>query len=114
MTVDLQAVRVIDLIEAGLISKSEKLHGYHGQGHIEARIKKDGTIICGETTSSSPSVAAGRAITSKFGNRSPGRNYLSVNGWLFWQVIRPNGEAKTLADLRNEFFEAQQRIPDKI
>ena len=109
MTADIQSVRVADLIEAGLLPRTAKLHGYHGQLHIEATLKSDGTFICGSTASSSPSVAAGQAITAKSGQKSPGRNYLSINGWLFWQVIGRDGKARTLADLRRELFEARQR-----
>jgi hypothetical protein len=108
MTANIQLVRIVDLIEAGLLPRTAKLHGYYGPHRIAATLKDDGTFTCGSTVSSSPSVAAGRAITTKFGQRSPGRSYYSVNGWLFWKVTGRDGKTRTLADLRKEFFEAQQ------
>ena len=111
---DIQSIRIVDLIEAALLSRTAKLHGYHGQLHIEATLKSDGTFMCGATVSSSPSVAAGQAITAKSGQTSPGRSYLSINGWLFWQVIGRDGTARTLADLRRELFETRQRAAGGI
>jgi hypothetical protein len=104
---DIQSIRIVDLLEAGLLPRSAKLHGHFRQHRIEATLNHDGTFVCGSTVSSSPSVAAGKAITSKLGIKAPERSYWSINGWHFWQVIGRDGEAKTLADLRRKFFEAQ-------
>jgi hypothetical protein len=109
VTADIQIIRVVDLIEAGLLSRAAKLHGYHGQDRLEATVKGDGTIIYGTKIYSSPSVAAGEAITSKSGKTAPGRNYFSVNGWRFWQVTDRSGATKSLADLRLELFETRGR-----
>ena len=97
-----------------VVPRMTKLHGYHRQLHIEATLRSDGTFVCGEIVSASPSVAAGQAITAKSGQKSPGRNYLSINGWLFWQVTCRDGKARTLADLRRELFEARQRASGKV
>jgi hypothetical protein len=109
MSGDLQSVRITDLIAAGLLPRMAELHGYYGQLHVKATLKSDGTFMCGSTISLSPSVAAGQAITAKSGQTSPGRSYLSINGWLFWRVIGRDGTARTLADLRRELFETRQR-----
>jgi hypothetical protein len=61
-------------------------------------------------TYSSPSIAAGRAITTELGISSSGRGYLSINGWKFWQVICPDGKTRTLADIRNTFFPADLQL----
>jgi Restriction Enzyme Adenine Methylase Associated len=106
VTADIQTIRVVDLIEASLVSRSEKLHGHYRQYRFEARLKPDGTLICGTKKYASPSVAAGEAITSRLGQTTPGRNYLAVNGWRFWRVTGRNGETKTLADLRRELLKA--------
>jgi len=103
-TDDILSVRIVDLIKAGLLSPSVELYGYYEQQRIVARLKSDGSFVCGSTVSASPSVAAGQAITSKWGRKSPGRNYWSINGWEFWQITRRDGEAKTLADLRREYL----------
>ena len=47
MTADIQSVRITDLIEAGLLPRTAQLHGYHGQLHIEATLKSDGTFMPG-------------------------------------------------------------------
>jgi hypothetical protein len=81
MTADIQAIRIVDLIEAGLVSRSERLHGFHGQDRFEARVKRDGTIICGTKVYASPSVAAGEAITSRSGKQHRGGIiFLSTGG----------------------------------
>jgi hypothetical protein len=109
MSDDFLSVRILDLIEAGLLSPLEKLHGNHGDAYYEARLKRDGTFICGSISSSSPSVAAGQAITARSGQRSPSRSYWSINGWKFWHVSDGGRAGKTLADLPREFLEAQQK-----
>ena len=55
-------------------------------------------------TYSSPSVAAGRAITTEIGTSSIGRGYLSINGWKFWQVPCPDGKTRTLAEIRDQLL----------
>jgi hypothetical protein len=104
MTGGPRLVKVVDLIEAGLLPRPAKLHGQYREHRIEATLESDGTFVCGSITSSSPSVAAGHGITSKNGQKSLGRNYWSINGWLFWRVSGLNGESKTLDDLRREFL----------
>jgi hypothetical protein len=109
MTVSVYMIRVADLMDAGLVSRAEELHGYNGRDRFEARLESDGTIICGTKIYTSLSVAAGEAITARSGKAAPGRNYFSVNGWKFWHVVGRNGETKTLAELRLELFEARSR-----
>jgi hypothetical protein len=107
MTRDILSVRIVDLLEAGLLRPPVTLYGYYEQQRIVATLRGDGTFVCGSTISSSPSVAAGLAITSKWGRRTPGRNYWSINGWQFWQVSSRDGETVTLADLRREYLAAR-------
>jgi hypothetical protein len=111
---DIQTVRIADLIDAGVISPQTKIRGVHGSTVIEATIKKDGTLVCRAMSYSSPSVAAGQSITAISGRKSPGRNYLSINGWTFWKVAGHVGSEKTLADLRREFFDSQQPLALKV
>jgi Restriction Enzyme Adenine Methylase Associated len=109
MSDDFLSVRILDLIEAGLLSPSDKLHGNHGETYYEARLESDGTFICGSITSSSPSVAAGQAITARSGQKSPSRSYWSINGWKFWHVSDGDRAGKTLADVRREFLETRPK-----
>lgn len=98
-------LRVVDLIEAGLLKKYAAIHGLYGDLLVEGVVLPDGTIKSYDIISASPSVAAGQAITALTGRRSPGRNYLSVNGWLFWHTKVNDGATKTLADLRRQLTE---------
>lgn len=99
--------RVADLIDRGLISAPARIFGYHSGRRIEARLAPDGTISYRGQKYASPSVAAGRAITAATGFSSPGRAYLSINGWLFWHVTGAAGKPRTLAEIRNEIFETR-------
>jgi hypothetical protein len=93
---------VSDLIDHGLISAPTTVFGIHSGKRIEARLTSDGTFVHRRKVHSSPSVAAGRAITAELGASSGGRGYLSINGWKFWQVVCADGETRTLADIREQ------------
>jgi hypothetical protein len=60
---DIQSVRIVDLIEAGLLPRSARLRGNYGEHSLEATLRRDGTFVCGSTISSSPSVAADSRAT---------------------------------------------------
>jgi Restriction Enzyme Adenine Methylase Associated len=93
---------VKDLIEAGLITAPTRVFGIHSAKRIEATLAADGTFSYRGNGYNSPSVAAGRAITTETAISTPGRNYLSINGWKFWQVTYPDGKPRTLAEIRDQ------------
>jgi len=95
---------VTDLIDHGLISVPTTVFGIHSGRRIEARLTPEGTFVYRANTYSSPSVAAGRAITTEKGISSSRRGYLSINGWKFWRVICPDGKIRTLADIRDQLL----------
>jgi hypothetical protein len=95
---------VTDLIDHGLISPPITVFGTHSGKRVEALLTPDGTFIHRDNIYSSPSVAAGRAITAEVGVSSIGRKYLSVNGWKFWQMVCPDGKTRTLSDLREKLL----------
>jgi hypothetical protein len=95
---------VTDLIDHGLITAPTTVFGVHSGKRIQARLTRDGTFVHRRNTYSSPSVAAGRAITAELGASSSGRGYLSINGWKFWQVVCADGETRTLADIREQLL----------
>ena len=95
---------VTDLIDHGLISAPAKVFGTHSGKGIEALLTPDGKFVHRGNIYSSPSVAAGQAVTAEVGVLSAGRNYLSVNGWKFWQVICPDGRSRSLAELREQLL----------
>jgi hypothetical protein len=97
-------IMVTDLIDHGLISAPITVFGTHSGKRIEARLTSDGTFVHRGNTYSSPSVAAGRAITADIGTSSIGRGYLSINGWKFWQVVCPDGKIRTLAEIRDQLL----------
>jgi Restriction Enzyme Adenine Methylase Associated len=96
---------VMDLIDHGFISPPTTVFGTYGGSRIEAILTPGGIFVHHGNEDSSPSVAAGRAITAETGVTSTGRNYFSVNGWKFWQVIGSDGESSSLADLRKRLLE---------
>jgi hypothetical protein len=98
----LQQLQVRDLIDRGLIRAPVSAFGVHSGKRIEARIDAQGTFAYRGETYASPSVAAGRAITHETGIATPGRAYLSVNGWKFWQISCPDGKDRTLAEIRDQ------------
>ena len=95
---------VTDLIDHGLIDAPATVFGIHSGKRIEAVLTQDGTFEYRGNVYASPSVAAGRAITTEIGTSSSGRGYLSINGWKFWQVPCPDGKTRTLADLRDQLL----------
>jgi hypothetical protein len=95
---------VTDLIDHGLISPPTTVFGTYAGKRVQALLTEDGTFIHRGNIYSSPSVAAGYAITAEVGVSSIGRNYLSVNGWKFWQMACPDGKTRTLADLREQLL----------
>jgi hypothetical protein len=102
-------VHVRDLIERGLISAPTPVFGVHSGKRIQARLDVDGTISYRRQRYSSPSMAAGQAITSRAGFAPFGRPYHSVNGWKFWRVPSPDGESRTLAEIRDEMLRSPRR-----
>jgi hypothetical protein len=95
---------VTDLIDHGLIDPPTTVFGIHSGKRIEALLMPDGTFVHRGNIYSSPSVAAGRAVTAELGVSSIGRSYLSVNGWKFWQVVCTDGTSRSLADLREQLL----------
>jgi hypothetical protein len=93
-----------DLIERGLISAPTPIFGFHSGRRIQARLDVDGTISYRRQRYSSPSLAAGQVITARTGFAPPGRPYHSVNGWRFWWVPCPDGESRTLAEIREQML----------
>jgi hypothetical protein len=91
---------VTDLIDNGLINAPTTVFGNHSGKRIEALLTPDGKFVHRGNVYSSPSGAAGRAITAEAGVSSIGRPYMPVNGWKFWQVVCPDGRCRTLADVR--------------
>jgi hypothetical protein len=95
---------VTDLIDHELIRAPTTVFGVHSGKRIEAQLTPDGTFVYRGNTYSSPSIAAGRAITTETGISSSGRGYLSINRWKFWQVICPDGTTRTLAEIRDQLL----------
>jgi hypothetical protein len=88
------------LIESGAIKAPLTATGVFKGITVKATIQHDGSFSVNGRLLSSPSVAAGVAITEATGWRSPGRQYASVNGWHFWTVEAGGGEQRSLSDIR--------------
>lgn len=92
---------VASLIGSGAIEAPVTVRGdWHGKT-IEAELQMDGTFVFQKQTYSSPSVAAGHAITATSGVTTPGRAYASVNGWKFWNVRGADGQWRSLKEIRD-------------
>ena len=92
---------VKDLINSGLIVAPTPIFGFYLGKRIDARLDADGTFSFRRRKYSSPSMAAGQAITASTGTSPSGRPYYSVNGWKFWKVSRADGQW-TLAEIRRQ------------
>jgi hypothetical protein len=103
-------LHVKDLIERGLIPVPTRIFGFHSGKRIQARLGTDGTFSYRGKKYSSPSTAAGQAITATTGSSPPGRLYYSVNGWQFWRVACPDGVSRTLAEIRDQVPPAPGRM----
>lgn len=97
-------ITVKDLIDKGAIKAPVTVYGEYRGHKIEAEITADGAFRIGNDIYSSPSVAAGKAVTSTTGMRTPSRSYLSVNGWKFWMV----SASSSLADVRNSLNNSEE------
>lgn len=105
MTTHLDLLSVIDHVTKTVTRTPLKVSGEY-QGHrIEAELDTQGVFHWRSESFGSPSVAAGRIITTVTGASTPDRSYLSMNGWKFWSVTMPDGEKVTLADLRAQVRE---------
>jgi hypothetical protein len=91
---------VRDLIERGAFKAPLKAYGGHNGVAVEATIQTDGTFLWQGQTFNSPSVAAGYAVTALTKTTTPGRSYLSINGWKFWSVECADGHSRTLSEIR--------------
>jgi len=103
-------VNVKDLIDSGLIVAPTPIFGFYLGKRIEAHLAADGTISFRRRKYSSPSMAAGQAITASTRTSPPGRLYHSVNGWKFWKVSRADGQW-TLAEIRRQLPPNQANQP---
>ena len=100
-------ITVKDLIDGHMLAAPVEAFGLHQGAKIEATIQRNGAFASELGEFSSPSVAAGRLITHITGSRSDQRNYFSVNGWKFWNVRCPDGQARNLATLREALLESR-------
>jgi Restriction Enzyme Adenine Methylase Associated len=86
-------VEMADLISAGKIRPSGRLHANHHGKRYEAVVTERGDLrLPHEPTGLSPSAAAKR-ITGR-----------DTNGWAFWLVDQPDGTARSLRRLRAELL----------
>ncbi len=92
-------ISVKDLIDRGQLKAPSEIVGFHSGAKVEGVVLPDGSIQIQGEIYSSPSPAAGAAITKATGRTTPGRSYFSINGWKFWHVRVSNRET-SLDELR--------------
>ncbi len=83
-----------DLIQAGILTASQKLFAQYKGTEFEATVLPDGSVEfrgAHYTTPSAAGVEAKRTVTGE---------EMSTNGWDFWQVQDSRGQVHKLGDLR--------------
>jgi hypothetical protein len=102
-------MKLKDLIDLDIIHAPTKVFGFYLGSKFEARLNSDGTISYRGKHYASPSVAAGHVIATKFGIRTPGRPYFSVNGWIYWHVVCADGKSRRLRELRERHLRRRNK-----
>jgi hypothetical protein len=105
MTAHEELLSVITLLRERGSTPPFNLLGSYGGSSIRAQLTIDGELLWRDEHFTSPSVAAGRIITRLTGQRTGDRNYLSINGWTFWNVELPHGDLVSLRTLREALAE---------
>ena len=96
-------VGVVDLITAGLLKPSMKLHRDSLGKRYEATLLPDGQLEFQGKRYSSPSLAGEAARRVATGKRH------STNGWDFWQVLDESGKAIALSAVRSRYLDDLSR-----
>ena len=108
-TLNIPGVKVLDLIQAGLIQPPLKLEKEYKGRHLEAEIQRDGTIVFDGEAYKSLSLAAAFARKSVIGTPT-GRKYPQTNGWTFWKYHdSKTGKLEEIDVLRQRYLTGQSR-----
>jgi hypothetical protein len=102
------AVKVNDLIAAGLVDPPLDLVREYKGHTLTARIEKDGRITCLGESFDSPSYAGGHARKSIIGSPA-GQKYPQTAGWHFWKYRDSKGQLRILDTLRKQYLEQRKR-----
>jgi len=102
------AVKLQDLISAGVLRPPLDLEREYKGHHLEARIETDGSVNWGGERFSSLSTAGGAARASVIGKKKNGR-YPQTNGWTFWRYRDGGGKLHEVEDLRQRFTPGSKR-----
>jgi len=103
------AVKVSDLIGAGLINPPLELEREYRDTHLRATIQSNGRVTFDGQLCNSLSLAAAMARKSVIG-APPGRKYPQTNGWTFWKYRdRATGTLKEVDAIRQEYLKRKAR-----
>ena len=101
------AVKLADLIEAGLLQPPLALEKRYKGVRLEAIVEADGRVRFAGESYNSLSTAAGMARRTVIG-APPGYAYPATNGWIFWQFRDPaTGQLRLIDDLRQQYLQRQ-------
>ena len=98
-------IKLIDLIEAGLIKPPFSIHANFKRKDFSAEIDKDGFVLLDDRRYTSLSIAGGMVRASLSGKPSDGLPYRRVNGWDFWKFKDSNGHMISINELRKQWIE---------
>jgi hypothetical protein len=101
------AVKLADLIEAGLLQPPLALEKTYKGVRLDAIVEADGRVRFTGESYDSLSTAAGMARKTVIG-APPGYAYPQTNGWIFWQFRDPaTGQLRPIDDLRQQYLQRQ-------
>lgn len=98
-------VKLVDLIEAGIISSPFSIHARFKGELFNATVDKDGFIIFSGKRYTSLSIAGGIVRASISGKPADGLDYRRVNGWSFWKFFDATKTERPIDDLRRIYEE---------
>lgn len=97
-------LRLIDLIEAGIITPPFKVYCCFKKHEFVAEIDQDGFLMLEGKRYTSLSVAAGVVRAKISGKPKDGLPYRRANGWTFWSYLDKKGQLQKMDNLREEFL----------
>lgn len=103
----MKRLKLIDLIDSGVIETPLKIHGNFKGKHFNAEIDKDGFVLLNGKRYTSLSLAAGAVRAEISGKPADGMPYRRANGWTFWKMKTPEG-MRALDHLRQDVTDASR------
>ena len=95
-------ISLLDLIQAGILNAPAQLIREFKGKTLGATIERDGRVRFADTHYDSISLAGGAARATVIGMKAG--KVPATNGWTFWNVALPNGQARLVDEYRQDFI----------